>query len=222
VTFRSEPGEDPGDLITGFPDGDWSPGDVSGGLRDRLIEEQIVYRMDAAGKERVIDNENPLGAVGAMENSSLADGQPSENDTFTIATGTLSSGTLADTILSDNTHLVGQSTTSGAFTLDVVVDAITSVASPATIDITVEASRSVAGGTANFRLKNWCTSNLDQVDSYSLGTTEIVRTKTGVTATNYVRAADGAIQFSFEVTGLVGLPTGFTASIDQIKIVVKD
>jgi hypothetical protein len=212
--------QDGGELddMMDFPDGDWDPNIVfiPPALTGHLAVEDILYRTDAGGKERFI---NDSGAIGAMEGPA---GEPSENDTFDIATGTLSSGTLADTILSDNTYLVGQSTTSGSFTLDVIIDAITSVASPATINITVEASRSVAGGTANFRLKNWSTSNWDQVDSYSLGTTEIVRTKTGVTATNYVRAADGVIEFSFEVTGLVGIPTGFTASIDQIKIVVRE
>jgi hypothetical protein len=186
--------QDGGELddMMDFPDGDWDPNIVfiPPALTGHLAVEDILYRTDAGGKERFI---NDSGAVGAMEGPAGDLGQPSENDTFDIATGTLSSGALADTILSDNTYLVGQSTTSGSFTLDVVVDAITSVASPATIDITVEASRGVAGGTANFRLKNWSTNNWDQVDSYSLGTTEIARTKTGV-----------------------------TASIDQIKIVVKN
>lgn len=95
------------------------------------------------------------------------------------------------------------------------------MASPDQKNVPVPFSDS-SGGTAKFRLKNWSTGQWEEVDSDSLGTTEIVRKKTGISSTNYIRTADGAIEFSFLVTAVVSSLDGLTGSIDQVKIVVKD
>ena len=59
-------------------------------------------------------------------------------------------------------------------------------------------------------------------DTFTISTTEAVRTKTGITATNYLQQDTGMIRYRLRLAPSNWINPDFTVQADQMKIVVKD
>ena len=98
----------------------------------------------------------------------------------------------------------------------------TKIASPSSLDITIEARIGEPGGLAEVYLKNWTTGTFDRVAQYAIGVREQRRTINDIDASNYVNAS-GEIELSIHHG--VAVPFfafTFESFIDQVRIKVTE
>jgi subtilisin family serine protease len=136
-----------------------------------------------------------------------------------VNSGTLISGNLASILDSDNVNYQVRSAVVGTRNIAqirVVGDAAQTGA--ATIDVMYEGRISQAGGTAQWRLRNWNTNGLELVHSHPIGATEGLFTKTGIPAATYIRG-DGIIHLVIRHYTIVNFdPDGFDSFTDHVRM----
>ena len=145
---------------------------------------------------------------------------------FQFTFGTLLNGVLDDMVDSDDVYVRGNSSfgflSSEPNVSDLQVGAVTTVGSPGTIDLTIEGRLNNPNGTTKVRLRNWNTNALNEVDQFTLGTTEIVHNVSDIPAADYVRSSDGRVELSIRqiVVATFSL-SGFQTRIDQVVVDVN-
>lgn len=93
------------------------------------------------------------------------------------------------------------------------------VATPARLELTV-VSKSVAATTATLALKNWSTGRWDDVDSYTLSSTDVVRALTGLSVTDHVRN-DGRVEVRIGNRQDAPYFTTYKSSFDFVQLKVR-
>ena len=144
---------------------------------------------------------------------------------FQVVTGTLLDGALPDLVDSDDSYLHTRSgydsTAIDMHHMQMRVTALTTLAEPSSIALTIEDRINIPPGRAQIWMRNWNSGALDLVGTYAIGTTEEARSIDGIDATDYVGAA-GEIEVS--IKHIVNAPSvvfTFESFIDQIEIVVR-
>jgi len=146
---------------------------------------------------------------------------------FDVPVGMHLDGGLADIEQSDGRHIVVQSTIDVGsmfpYIAELRVSVDSPIASPATIDITVESSMLNSIGTARIALRNWDSGEFDEFHAYAVSPFE---TSVQVRVPNpvaYVRATDGRIRVSVQHEASIGSnATGFRSKFDQVLVEVRD
>jgi len=144
---------------------------------------------------------------------------------FTVVTGSHIDGDLASLGESDDNRLRIRSGFGRTFIdlhlMQVNIHAVTTVDSPATLSVSVEASINQTAGTAALRLFNYDTGQFDQVGTIAIGSTDVVHAVNGLDATKYVNE-NGEIEAA--IRHVVFVPVfafQFTSRIDQVVIDVE-
>jgi hypothetical protein len=139
-----------------------------------------------------------------------------------VTQGTLLAGGLAEIIESDDAFLAVRSAPSSNSQRNLVslrIRAITTNIGAATLDLLHEARLSQAGGTAQYRLRNWNTNKFVLVHSHSISAVEAVYSKTAIPAADYIRISDGRIDLDIRLYTIVNFdPDGFDSFTDQVRI----
>ncbi len=144
----------------------------------------------------------------------------------TVTEGTLLSGGVSEISDSDDVRLRARSeigfTAQEPHLLELTVGLISPNATPATLDIQAEGRLNHPGGVTRVRLRNWSTNGFEQVGQYPVGTTEVVRTLTGINATNRVRASDGRIELALRQSVVATFTAmGFDSFFDHVQVTVE-
>jgi len=144
---------------------------------------------------------------------------------FTILAGTLLDGDLPELENSDDTYIHTRSGFGQTFVdlhkMQMEVLAVTSVGSPSTLDLTIEARIDEPSGLAQIELRNWNTNDLDAIGSYSIGDADQVNTFPGLDASNYV---DPGGMIELRVRHVVFVPVfafTFDSFIDHVELRVE-
>lgn len=145
---------------------------------------------------------------------------------FTVETGTLLSGTLDDLQDSDDSFVRVRSGI-GISALEPTlsktrIQAVTTVGSPATIDLSVESRIDQPNGAATLALRNFNTNQFDVVLQYNINNVEDTVVVNDVPAANRV-AGNGAIEL--EIKHVVIAPfsaLGFISFFDEVDIQVQN
>lgn len=163
---------------------DWTVPD----LYSRTAKIRVVVH-DADGRTSFDESDAEFSILGS-QTPPIAD--------LTVARGTVLSGTIDSLRTQDQSylfverHLLAFPDPTNRFQVELVCGFQTAVANPSTLQLTV-ASKSVSATIAILSLKNWTTGRWDDIDTYTLSTTDVVRVVTGVSASPYVRN-DGRIE----------------------------
>jgi len=200
---------------------------------DALPEDNVDLDRDGDRTERLpldlalaprVDGE--IVDMGALEFQSET-GSTAELTEFTIVTGDLLGGELDDLRQSDDSHLQIRSGFGDSLvdlhnmTLD--LSAVTVVDAPSTLDVAIESRIDEPSGSGFLLLRNWSTSEFDQVGAYAVGETENVARIENIDATNYVNESKGgAIELRMKhVVFAPFLAFSFDNSIDLVEAVVR-
>ena len=145
---------------------------------------------------------------------------------FSMAFGTLLEGGMAELAASDDLVLRARSQfgflSSEPNVIDLRIGSTTVVDPASACDITVEARLNNPGGMIRWRLRDWDDNTLEQVHSYTLGTTELRESATVTNAGQYVRDSDGRIEFSMKAVIVATFSlSGFQAELDQVAISIE-
>ncbi|QOJ17581.1 MAG: S8 family serine peptidase [Phycisphaeraceae bacterium] len=215
----------------GLADGLWSTSGGSANTRDTVENvfvqnpQQGVWRVEVIASEINQDGHRETQAVDA-DFALIVTGvvPPSTTATltsFTIQSGTLLSGGLPELTQSDDQYLRVRSGFGNTFTelhrLNMQINA-QAAGSPSTIDVKVEQRLVSQNGTGRLWVRNWPQNRFDLVDSFSIGTTDVVRTITGLPAADYV-AGDGSVRI--QLRNLVVVPIfafTFDTEIDHVEV----
>ena len=145
---------------------------------------------------------------------------------FSIVTGTLLGGGLPDLIASDDSYVHTRSGFGRTFTdlhnMEMVVDAVTNLSNPQSLDLTFESRIDEPAGIAQVRLFNYNTQQFEQVGSHGLGNTDAVNTIEDIDAADYVDPNTGGIELS--IKHIVFVPFfafTFESFVDHVEIAVK-
>jgi hypothetical protein len=141
----------------------------------------------------------------------------------TVSHGFIVSGGLAEIGSSNNQYLVANSrfgfSSAEPNLLRIDVGAHTSLASPLSCDLTLEARLSQPGGTGKTMLRNWSNNVFQTKDQYSIGSTEAFHVVHGVDLANHVRGSDDRIEMRFNCAVMAVFSSGgFRASVDFVEI----
>lgn len=145
----------------------------------------------------------------------------------TVIFGSLLSGGLDELNESDDQRLRTRSQF-GFSALDpdlmiIRIGAETEIAQPAELEIAIESRINTPNGVATVRLRNFQTGGFQTIQQYPNGTTEKVKTISGVDATNRVRASDGRIELEVKhVVAAAFSALGFDSSFDLVAISVSE
>jgi len=152
-------------------------------------------------------------------------GTPAEITGFEVVTGSLIEGDVDDLRESDDSVVRTQSGFGRTFidlhNMEMVIDAVSSVDSPANLDLSVEARIDEPVGQAELSLRNWNTGEFDVVARYAIGETEDVFNVNDLDAGAYV-SETGAIELS--VKHIVFVPIfafTFESFIDEVSFIVE-
>lgn len=158
------------------------------------------------------------------------EGTPVKGDTtqlvsFEISNGTLLDGQLSDLLSSDDSHVHTRSgfgqTLIDLHNMEMIVNAVTTVDTASTIDLTIESRIDEPAGLAQIKLFNWDTKQLESVGTYSLGNADNIDTINNISATNYI---DGSGNIDLSIKHLVFVPFlafTFESFIDHVEILVQ-
>lgn len=202
--------------------GGWVPRSVQ--LEDFLtLTSQMRVRFSAT------DNPNDSVTEAAIDAVSIGTFQCGGTTTLTDVTvvfGTLLSGSLAEILQSDDAWLQARSalgfTASAPNLLDVVVGAETTNLGGSTLDLALEGRLTDPGGTLRLRLKNWSTSQFQQVAQMPIGQTEQTHTFNGASAADRIRQSDGRIELSARMSVVVTFTAqGFRGFVDRVDVQVN-
>ncbi len=143
--------------------------------------------------------------------------------------GTLQAGGLTQLGSSDDQRLISRSNfgfqVQEANLIQIVIGAQTGSPSTEamTIDLRFEGRLNQTGGTTQLQLKNWQTNSFQNVDTFPLGTQEIVREVLGLSAANRVRANDRRMELRIRQFMVATFsPLGFDSLIDHIQFLVEE
>ncbi|HEV8588126.1 MAG TPA: fibronectin type III domain-containing protein [Pyrinomonadaceae bacterium] len=139
----------------------------------------------------------------------------------TILQGTLSSGSFSNLATNNASYYVVNSTTSGQtrfadWYASVSVSELPSSVSKLTITYDGQYSRN--GRTQTLYLYNWTTSSWTQIDSRTVGTSDVTITSTQTSPANFV---SGTGQIRLRVLGSGGANKSFTCSGDYVQFTVE-
>ncbi len=139
-----------------------------------------------------------------------------------VTFGTLISGGLAQIQTSDDTYFRARSsfgfTASEPNLVVINVDALTSVSSPSTMDVSVEGRINQPGGNGRWRMRNWTNNFLVPIHTYAVTQIDTVETLNDLAAGNFIRN-DGTIEFEIRNSVLVLFAvTGFDSFTDWVEI----
>jgi len=182
---------------------------------------QVRVRFNATDNPNDSVTEAGIDAFNVSETSCDAG---TELTGFTVVRGTLLGGGLPDLASSDDATLDIRSGFGSTFvdlhSMFLQVRAVTSVQTPATIDLTVESRIDEPSGTMRLMLRNWNTNAFVQVGSFAVGMTDTVHVVNGIAAANYVNASG---EIDAQVRHLFFIPVfayRFDSFIDHIGIEV--
>ncbi|MGI9014971.1 MAG: choice-of-anchor J domain-containing protein [Phycisphaerales bacterium] len=205
-------------------------GNTSGWLQRAFdVQDFVTQTTQVRLRFSVADNPNNSvteAALDAIEISSVGCGSGTEVVDFTFARGDLVSGGLAELLSSDDLFLRGKSVfgfiSSEPNLVELIVGAETQVSSPSTIDLVIEGRLNNPNGNVRVRLRNWSTSQLQQVHQYTLGTTETTENINGIAAANRVRSSDGRIEVSIKQVVIATFSvSGFQTYFDRVGVDVN-
>jgi hypothetical protein len=217
------------DSLARWDGGSWSA--VAGGLNSDVLA-LLAYDDGGGDADDLYCGGFFSAAGGDVPSSRIARlngcnaGSPAELLDVAVEFGTHLSGGLADLDASDDSMYVARSAQGlSAFEpnlLELVIGAMNTAAAPSSIDIAVESRINNPGGAVRVRLRNWSSGAFEQVDQFSVGTTELVHTTHGAPAADRVRASDDRIELSlrYSVVATFSL-AGFGASLDFVGIDVE-
>ena len=142
-----------------------------------------------------------------------------------VRTGSLLSGSVNELTGSDDTYVRTRSgfgsTLVDLHHMELAVFAITAIPSPTALNLTIEDHIDQPSGTAQVRLRNWVTGNLDIVGSYTLGPADQVHSFSDIDAANYV---SGTGEIEVAIKHLVFKPYlafTFESFIDDVRVEVR-
>ena len=153
-------------------------------------------------------------------------GTPATLQNFEFVFGTHITGGLPELIESDDAYLQGRSSfgflSSEPNLIDLHIGAVTAQSDVDEINLTIESRLNNPGGSVTLRLRDWDTNSLEEVHSYTLGTTEVRETANVADASPYVRDGDGRIELSVKsvVVATFSL-SGFRVEFDQVTMEVN-
>ena len=148
-------------------------------------------------------------------------------DAANITFGSLIAGDIDSLRTADDVYLRAQSqfgflsSEPNVIVLNVAANVTDS--SPASLELSVEAQLNNPGGSMRLRLRDWDENSLEEVHSYTLGTTEVRETASITDAAQYIRDDDGRIELSIKsiIVATFSL-SGFQAAFDQIDIAFSE
>jgi len=144
-----------------------------------------------------------------------------------VTTGAILDGGVDDLRNSDDSYLHTRSGFGQTFidlhNMTMVVNASTTVDSPATLDLTIESRIDEPAGTARVSLRNWNTGEFEPVDTFPVGDTDDVHVIADIDATNYVNTSGGG-EIDLQLRHVVFVPFlafTFESFIDHVEIAVE-
>ena len=144
---------------------------------------------------------------------------------FEIVTGSLLGGDLSDLIMSDDSYVQARSgfglSLADLHKMELRAVAVTSNASPASLDISVESRIDEPSGTMRISLRNWNTNNFDPIGTAPVGNTDQTELIQGVGAADYVSDVG---EIEVEVEHIVFVPFlafTFESFVDAIEVTVR-
>ena len=138
-----------------------------------------------------------------------------------ILQGSLGSGGFANLAANDSSYYVVNSTTSGQTRFTDWYSSVTISQSPSTVTsltVNYDGHYSRNGRTQTLYLYNWSTSSWTQIDSRSVGQTDVLITNTQTSPANFI-SATGEIRLRVLASG--GGNKSFTCSGDYVQFVVE-
>jgi len=142
-----------------------------------------------------------------------------------VVSGTILDGGVDDLRVSDDAYLHTRSGFGETFVdlhnMELIVNAVSDVTSPATLDLTIESRIDEPSGSARISLRNWSAGEFEPVGAYAVGTSEEVRTIAGIGAASYVNAS-GEIDVAVKhIVFVPFLAFTFESFLDQVEITVQ-
>lgn len=218
----------------GLTDGLWSTAGGVANTRDTVENvfvqnpQQGVWRIEVIASEINQDGHRETQDMDA-DFALIVTGivPPSSSATltgFTIQSGSVVSGGLPELAESDDLYLRVKSGFGSTFTelhrLNMQINA-QATGTPSTIDVKVEQRLVSQNGTGRLWIRNWPQNRFDLIDSFNLGTTDLVRTINGLSAADYV-AGDGSVRL--QLRNIVVVPIfafTFDTEIDHVDITLN-
>jgi len=142
-----------------------------------------------------------------------------------VVTGTVLEGDVSSIRASDDVRLRTRSgfgsTLVDLHHMEVLIGANTTVDGAANVEITVESSIDQPSGSAQIRVRNWTTGQLNLVDTYAVGQTEASRVIGPLAAADYI-SGEGDIEVSIKhIVFVPFLAFTFESSIDFVGVEVE-
>ena len=139
----------------------------------------------------------------------------------TVLQGSVASGSFSSLTGNDGAYYVVNSTTSGATRFTDWYASVTIAQAPGsvvTLTTTYDGKYSRSGRTQTLYLYNWSTGSWTQIDSRSVGQSDVTITNTQSSPANFISPAG---EIRLRVLGSGGTNKSFTGSGDQVQFVVE-
>jgi subtilisin family serine protease len=206
------------------------PGTGSGSWVQREV--RVADYVTPSGQVRlrfsVADNPNDSVTEAAIDDVRIREvvcTTPADLTGFQVILGTHIDGVLADLTASDDSRVRVRSGFTNRFTelhsSQTVVNAVTGVASPITLDVTVESRVNQPAGFLHVMLRNWNTNQFVTVGSFGVNSADQTHTVSNVPAGDYV---NGSGQIDVNLKYIVFSPIfafNFNSLIDLVHIEVE-
>jgi len=181
--------------------------------------------MDGDGDDDLFVANRDSNNVSILENMTCEPVDIALLQSVTVTTGTLLSGGVADLIASDDSYVRTRSGFGSSLVdlhkMEMIVGALSDVASPTTLSLSVESRIDQPSGNGTVYFRNWTSGNFEPVGQHVLGSTDASAQFPGIAAASYV---DGAGQIDLRIRHVVFVPFlafTFESFIDQVEITVE-
>jgi len=153
-------------------------------------------------------------------------GETAEIIDVTMITGTILGGGGAELINSDDAYLRTRSgfgaTLIDLHHMETAVTAMTTLGSPARLDLTIESHIDQPSGQAQIRLRNYTTGQRTLIGTYAIGSTDSVRAFENIDAAAHVDPGTGTIEASIKhIVFVPFLAFTFESFVDQVEVRVQ-
>jgi len=153
-------------------------------------------------------------------------GQAATLTDYLLDFGSYLSGGVTELLNSDNTYLRLRSrfgfTAQEPNLMRCTFGFTSPMATPTSLDCSIEARLNQTGGAARLRLRNWSTGLFEQIHQFALSTVDAVEAVYDVPGANRVRTSDQRIEMQLSASTLSTFSiVGFDASIDHVAASVR-
>ena len=155
----------------------------------------------------------------------ISNANSAELNNVVVTTGMILNGNVNSLRCSDDEFFHTRSgfgqTVVDLHSMEMIVNAATTVDSATLIDLTIESRIDEPAGLAQIRMRNWNTNQFESVGQYALGNTDQIDTINNIDATDYI---DGNGNIDLSIKHIVFVPFlafTFESFIDQTEITVN-